>query len=134
MTAGKNYNIQTRSVNVTVGSVVAVGSSVAPNTTRYVTFIAVTPRVGHMGKGRAIFFCSTAASNTATTVTLASAAAKLKYIQISASADPNAHFPREINTEAPLFTIAASKFLSVFQSSAQAGSGAASVFVQYYDQ
>lgn len=130
----KNYNIQTRSFGITVGSVVAVGSSVAAGMQRYVTFIAVTPRVGHMGKGRALFFCSTTASNTATTLTLASAAAKLKYVQISASADPNAHFPRKINSEAPLFSVAASKFLSVYQSSAQAGSGACSVFVQYYDQ
>lgn len=130
----KNYNIQTRSVNVTVGSVVAVGSSVAAGMTRYVTFIAISPRVAHQSKGRRIYFCSTAASNTATTATLASAAAKWKYVQASASTEPNFHMPRKIDTEKPLFTIAASKFLTVHQASAQAGSGAASVFVQYYDQ
>lgn len=132
----KNYNIVTKVVNPknTTGSAVAVGSSVAANMTRYVTFIAISPRVGHATKGRRIYFCSTSTSTKASTDTLASAAAKMKYIQSSASAEPNASFPNKIDTEKPLFTIAASKFLTVHQSSAQAGSGACSVFVQYYDQ
>lgn len=132
----KNYNIVTKVVNPknTTSSAVVVGSSVAANMTRYVTFIAISPRVGHANKGRRIYFCSTAASSTASTPTAASAAAKWKYVQASASAEPNFHMPRKIDTEKPLFTIAASKWLTVMQSSAQAGSGACSVFVQYYDQ
>ena len=133
----KNYNIQTRVIatgSTIASSAVAVGSSVAAGKTRYVTFIAITPRVGATGKGRKIYFCSTTTAIHASTPTKASAAAKLKYVQVSASAESNAHFPSEINTENPLFTIAASNFLTVFQVSAQAGSGAANVFVQYYDQ
>jgi hypothetical protein len=132
----KNYNIITKTVNPknTTGSAVVVGSSVAAGMTRYVTFIAVSPRTGATGKGRRLYLCSTAASSTASTDTLASAAAKMKYVQCSASAESNVHIPSKINTEAPLFTIAASKWLTVHQSSAQAGSGACSVFVQYYDQ
>lgn len=134
MVAGKNYNIVTKVVNPSLGSAIAVGSSVAAGQTRYVTFIAISPKVAHAGKGRLIYFCSTPAAATASTATLASAAAKLKYVQASASAEPNFHFPKEINTENPLFTVAASKFLTIHQVSAQAGSGACSVFVQYYDQ
>ncbi len=132
----KNYNIVTKVVNPknTTSSAVAVGSSVAANTTRYVTFIAISPKVANAGKGRKLWFCSASTSTKASTPTLASAAAKWRYIQSSASAEPNFHMPRKIDTEAPLFTIAASKFLTVTQASAQAGSGACSVFVQYYDQ
>jgi len=138
MTAGKNYNIQTRSIAPSLGSAIAVGSSVAAGLTRYITFIAISPRVANIGKGRLIYFCSTAAANSASTATLASAAAKMKYVQasgiVSAAVEPNFHFPKVINTENPLFTVAASKFLTIHQVSAQAGSGACNVFVQYYDQ
>jgi hypothetical protein len=138
MVAGKNFNIITKVISPSLGSAIAVGSSVAAGMTRYVTFIAISPRVGNVGKGRLIYFCSTPAAATASTATLASAAAKMKYVQasgiVSAAVEPNAHFPKVINTENPLFTVAASKFLTVHQVSAQAGSGACSVFVQYYDQ
>ncbi len=132
----KNYNIVTRSVNPknTTGSAVAVGSSVAAGMTRYVTFVAISPRSGSHLKGRLVYLCSTSTVNKASTNTLASAAAKMKYTQTSASPDVNVHFPKQINTEKPLFTIAASKFLTVHQSSAAGQSGACSVFVQYYDQ
>lgn len=136
MVAGKNYNIISKRVvpKNTTGSAVVIGSSVAAGKTRYVTFIAISPNVGASGKGRKIYFCSTTTSSVASTATLASANAKLKYVQASASAEPNVHFPASPDTENPLFTIAASKWLSVSQVSAQAGSGACSVFVQYYDQ
>lgn len=136
MSAGKNYNIVTKTVvpKNTTGSAVAIGSSVAAGMKRYVTFIAISPNVGASGKGRLIYFCSTSTSTKASTNTLASAAAKLKYAQASASAEPNWHFPSRPDAENPLFTIAASRYLTVHQTSAQAGSGACSVFVQYYDQ
>lgn len=132
----KNYNIVTKVVNPknTTSSAVAVGSSVATGMTRYVTFVSISPRVGHADKGRKLYFCSTSTSTKASTPTLASAAAKWVYVQASASAEPNFHMPRKVDTEKPLFSIAAGKFLTVMQSSAQAGSGACSVFVQYYDQ
>lgn len=136
MVAGKNYNVVTKSVNPknTTGSAVAVGSSVATGMTRYVTFIAISPRVGHSTKGRRVYFCSTSTSTKASTDALASSAAKMKYVQASASAESNFSAPSKIDTENPLFSIAAGKYLTVHQSSAQAGSGACSVFVQYYDQ
>lgn len=136
MAAGKNYNIVTRTVvpKNTTGSAVAVGSSVAAGKTRYVTFVSISPNVGNIGKGRRLYLCSTSTSAKASTDTLASAAAKMKYVQVSASAEPNFHFPRQIDTENPLFTVAASKFLTVHQASAAGASGACSVFVQYYDQ
>lgn len=136
MVAGKNYNIITKSVvpKNTTGSAVAVGSSVAAGMTRYVTFVGISPNVGNAVKGRRIYFCSTSTSTKASTDTLASAAAKMKYVQVSASAEQNFSFPKLINTESPLFTIAASKFLTVHQASAAGASGACSVFIQYYDQ
>lgn len=136
MVAGKNYNIITRTVvpKNTTGSAVAIGSSVAAGKMRYVTFVAISPNTGASGKGRRIYLCSTTTSSIASTDTLASANAKIKYVQASASAEPNIFFPSNPNTENPLFTIAASKWLTLHQTSAQAGSGACSVFVQFYDQ
>ncbi len=136
MVAGYNYNIQTRSVNTkgATGSGVAIGSSVAAGMTRYVTFISISPKSAASGKGRKIWFCSTAATATASSTTLASTAAKLVYVQGSASAEPNWHTPRVPDTSNPLFTIAASKFLTARQSKTQGGSGSCSIFVQYYDQ
>ncbi len=118
----KNYNIVTKSVNPSVaGTAVAVGSSVAVGMTRYVTFIAITPRDGSHLKGRRLWFCSTSTATNPTTSTLASAAAKLKVVQTSAASEINIQFPRFINTERPLFSIAASNFLTLHQSSATNG-------------
>jgi hypothetical protein len=139
MVSGKNYNIVTKSIgtgSTIANAAVVVGDIVPVGMTRYITFLAITPRNGALtiNRGRKIYFCSTSTIVKASTVTLASAAAKWKYVQISASADPNVSFPNEIHVENPLFSIAASRYLTVFQISASVGSGAASVFVQYYDQ
>jgi hypothetical protein len=58
MVAGKNYNIVTKSVSVgsSLGIAAAVGSSVAAGMTRYVTFIAISPRTGSATCGRRIYF------------------------------------------------------------------------------
>lgn len=133
----KNQNIITKSINFTtaasVGSCIAVGAAVPANMKRYVTFIAISPRA-QSNKGRLIYFCSTTASNSATTAANASTTAKWKYVQISASAEKNFHMPSKIDTEKPLFTIAASKFLTIYHSSAAASSAESSIFVQYYEQ
>ena len=138
----KNQNIVTKVINPNAaaytGAAVAVGSSVAAGMIRYVTFIAISPRSGVAGAGRRIFFCSTTSAAYASTETKASSSAKWRYVQASASfgvAEPNNCVPNEIDTEKPLFTIAASKFLTVRQGSTVAlGREPASVFVQYYDQ
>lgn len=136
----KSYNIVTKVVNPpnTTGAAVAIGSSVAAGMTRYITFIAITPRSGNDTLGRKIYFCSTTSVAQASTLAKASANGKWLYRQASASfgaADPNYSIPRKIDTENPLFTIAASKFLTIRQGSTVAlGNGACSIFVQYYDQ
>lgn len=139
MTAGKNYNIQTKSISVgsSLGISRTVGSAVPAGMTRYVTFIAISPRTGSASCGRRVYFCSAPGlANTISTTALASTAAKLRYTQASnvTGTEPNVHFPKKINTEAPLFTIAASKYMHVFQNDVTSGSGPTSIFVQYYEQ
>lgn len=137
----KNQNIVTKLVHpnpvaaTASGQAVAVGSSVAAGMKRYVTFIAITPAV-QTNAGRRIYFCSTTSVAYASTNAKASTTAKFIYVQVSHTSvyDKNFHMPRKIDTEKPLFVIAASKFLTVHQTSATTGSGQADVFVQYYDQ
>lgn len=135
----RNHNVITQSVMPvnTTTSAVAVGSSVAAGMTRYVTFVAVSIASGHHTKGTKVWLCSTAASSTASTPTLASANAKMVITLASDEATPDKALfqtPDKIDTDKPLFTIAAGKWFTVAQSSAQAGSGICGVFVQYYDE
>lgn len=133
----KNYNIQTRTVRAkgTTGSGVAIGSSVAAGMTRYVTLIKIMQSAGSGGKGSKMWFCSTAATATASSTALASAACKmLVVINSAAGSTKNYQVPDKPDTENPLFTIAASKFLTVRASKLQLGSNSCSIFVQYYDQ
>jgi len=137
MVAGKNYNIITKTVRAkgTTGSGVAVGSSVAAGMTRYVTYIRVNQNTGTKNIGSKIWFCSTAATATASATTLASSAAKLVVLIPSAvGANKFVELPKYPDTENPLFTIAASKFLTVRNSKLQLGSATCAIFVQYYDQ
>ena len=133
----KNYNIRTATVRAkgTTGSGVAIGSSVATGMTRYVTFIKVMQSAGSAGKGSKLWFCSTAATATASSTALASAACKMMVLIPSAvGATKNYQVPNRPDTENPLFTIAAGKFLTVRSSKLQLGSNSCSIFVQYYDQ
>jgi hypothetical protein len=137
MTAGKNYNTVTkclRPVNTT-GAAIAAGSSVAAGQTRYVTFVHLSRVQGATGIGAKVYLCSTSTAAKASTDTLASAAAKMVLILGSASAPGNMSIPDRINTKNPLFTIAASRFLTVREASTVGkGNAQVAVFIQYYDQ
>lgn len=137
MTAGKNYNIVTKTVRAkgTTGSGVAIGSSVAAGMTRYVTFIRINQAAAVGNKGSKLWFCSTAATATASTTALANTAMKLMVLIPSAvGIDKVVELPDHPDTKNPLFTIAASKFLTVRSSKLQLGSASCAIFVQYYDQ
>lgn len=139
MVSGKNYNIQTVAKQFTTkGSQIRIGSSVAAGLTRYVTMVNVTQVTGTAAKGSRVIFCSATASNPASTLALASAAQKL-CIGIGSNAgshvaNKSVSVPSQPDTENPLFTVAASKFLSAKLGSAAGTSATCVVFVQYYDQ
>lgn len=134
----KNYNIQTAVVNPlgTTGKPKTVGAIVAAGKTRYVTFISVTPRGDMRSAGCKLLFCSTSTEAKASTLALASAAAKYAVIIASAPGAPKSfQSSAKIDTENPLFSIAEGRYLTIRQAStAVIGSTACSVFVQYYDQ
>lgn len=139
----KNYNIQTACKQiVTTGSHVAIGSSVAAGMKRYVTMVRVTCLVNSAAKGSRVLFSSASTSN-AYTMTLASAASKINVSVCSNVGSAAARVvvprksvsvPEQPDTENPLFTIAASKWLIATLASAAGQSSTANVFVQYYDQ
>lgn len=135
----KNYNIITKTVRAkgTTGSAVTIGSSVAAGMKRYVTLIRINQRAGGKGLGSKLWFCSTAASSTASTTAAANTAMKLMVL-INSAANAGVHkvveLPDYPDPENPLFTIAASKFLTVRASKLQLGSASCAIFVQYYDQ
>lgn len=139
MTAGKNYNIVTKTVRTkgTTGSAVAIGSSVAAGMKRYVTYIRINQRAGGKGLGSKIWFCSTAATATASSTALANTAMKLMVLinsAVNAGVNKVVEMPDRPDPENPLFTIAASKFFTVRSSKLQLGSASCAIFVQYYDQ
>jgi hypothetical protein len=135
----KNYNIKTACKQIaTKSSHVVIGSSVAAGMTRYVTMVRVSQITNGAGKGSRVVFCSAAASNTATNITAASAIAKLSvgigsYVA-SHVGMKSVNIPSQPDTENPLFTVAASKWLTATLGSAAGTSATAVVFVQYYDQ
>ena len=135
----KNYNIITKTVRAkgTTGSGVAIGSSVATGMKRYVTFVHINQAAGAGNKGSKIWFCSTAATATASSTTLANTAMKLMVL-INSAANAGVHksvmLPDYPDPENPLFSIAAGKFLTVRSSKLQLGSNSCAIFVQYYDQ
>ncbi len=134
----KNYNLVTKKVSLrgTVGTAVAFGSSVAANMTRYVTMVRVIQNaVNPTGKGTKVWICSAAATSSAATSSLASATKKMA-VRIPSAIGSNKVFqaPLYPDSENPLFSIAAGKFLTAKITSAAAGSASCTVFVQYYDQ
>ncbi len=136
----KNQNIQTVCKNIsTAGSHIAIGSSVAATMTRYVTMVKVSQTTNGASKGSRVLFCESTSSASASTVTRASALQKLNVGIVSASAtktmpSKTVTLPEQPNTDNPLFTIAASKFLTAFLATAAGQSNLVNVFVQYYDQ
>lgn len=139
MTAGKNYNIQSACKQIaTKSSHVVIGSSVAAGMTRYVTMVCVAQVTNGAAKGSRVIFCSAAASNSASNITAASAIAKLS-IGIPSCVASNVSkksitVPLQPDTKNPLFTVAASKWLTATLGSAAGTSATCVVFVQYYDQ
>ncbi len=137
MAAGKNYDIKTVAKTMTKGTRAVIGSSVAAGMKRYVTFIRVEKAgTNQKGQGLKVIFASGAASNTASTLAKASTVQKLQVILTSAitSDSAEAQIPAKPNTENPLFTIAASKWLTAFCASVANFSSPANVLIQYYDQ
>lgn len=137
MVAGKNYNLITKTVRAkgTTGSAVAIGSSVAANMKRYVTYIRINQSAGTKNIGSKLWFCSATAAASASSTALALTRMKLMVLIPSAvGANKVVQIPEKPDTENPLFTIAASKFFTVRSSKLQLGSASCSIFVQYYDQ
>jgi len=134
----KNYDIKTASKYLGgVSSHIAIGSSVAANMTRYVTFLRIMSDAPTNKEGSKVYLCSTAASNTASSTGAASTAQKLVGRIQSALAirDKTVIVPKGgPNTEHPLFTIAASKWLTAYLCSVAGQSYPVHVFAQYYDE
>lgn len=139
MASGKNLNIQTVCKQIaTKSSHVVIGSSVAAGMTRYVTLVRVAQITNGAAKGSRVIFCSAAVSNTATNITVASTIAKLSIgipsCVASHVSQKTVTIPKYTDASNPLFTIAASKFLTATLGSAAGTSATCVVFVQYYDQ
>lgn len=135
----KNYNILTVGKQIaTKSSHVVIGSSVAAGKTRYVTFVRVAQVTNGAAKGSRVVFCSAAASNSASNITAASTIQKLSIGIPSTVAShmyqKSVNVPSQPDTENPLFTVAASKWLTATLGSAAGTSATCVVFVQYYDQ
>lgn len=135
----KNYDIKTVSkALVGKSSHIVIGSSVAAGMTRYVTLLKVTQTQKTAGKGSRVYFCSTTASGTAATTGAASTAQKMRVTIQSALAsyivDKTKVIPETPDTENPLFSIAASKWLSAYLCSVAGASSPVHIFAQYYDQ
>ncbi len=138
MTAGKNYNIVTKLVKPKVGtfSALLIGSAVATGLTRYVTYIRVQQGGQSKSVGSKLYLCSVSISQRAVTSGAANTAAKM-VLNINRAVTQNNKVlavPDYPDPENPLFTIAASKFLTVTLATSQAFSASCTVFVQYYDQ
>lgn len=136
----KNYNIQTYCKQFTTeGSRLIVGDAViAAGKTRYVTMVRIAHVLNSAAKGSRVLFCSATASNSATTLAIASTTAKLSLCIPSGAAShtytKTVQIPSQPDTEHPLFTVAASKFLVAKLGSAAGTSATCNLFVQYYDQ
>lgn len=135
----KNYNLQTACKQIaTKSSHVVLGSSVAAGKTRYVTMVRVAQVTNGAAKGSRVIFCSAAASNSASNITAASTIQKL-CVGIPSCVASNVSkksitIPSQPDSENPLFTVAASKWLTATLGSAAGTSATCVVFVQYYEQ
>lgn len=134
----RNRNIITQRIRPknTSTSALVIGSSVPTGMKRYVTFIHVNQNAGDGNGGSKLWFCSNTASSTASTPTTCSASEKLSVTLSSAVGGKKMMQvpPAGPDPDNPLFSIAAGKFFTVSQLSAQAGSTTVDVMVQYYDE
>lgn len=131
----KNYDIQT--VSKFLGgesSHIAIGSSVAAGMKRYVTFLQIAPVLLGGSQGTKLFFCSTAATGTASSTGAASTAQKMVVAIGSATAANSLSIPSAPDTEHPLFTIAESKFLTAYLCSDSGHSSPVQIFTQFFDE
>ena len=136
----KNYNIQTRSMHraatPAASQTITIGPIVPAGMTRYVTFIRLTPLTTANNRGSKVYLCS---GTVGIATGLASASASKKLVVCIAS-ETSANFKEVMipqsgpDTEHPLFTIASGAYLRAHHGSAQALSGSAFLFVQYYDE
>lgn len=135
----RNQNIVTVIKRIITGTPAAtrtaVASSVPAGMTRYVTYIAMQRNSASNNEGTRLWLCSGAAAGAQSTTALASVTQKLTLEIASAVFLPKTlKTPMKIDTENPLFTIAASKFLNVCKSGLAIASNPCTLFVQYYDQ
>ncbi len=126
----QNHNIQTENNLLADEETVNIGGVVPTGMTRYVTFVQVNQSLLSTG-GSAIYLCSGTAS-VGTTDTLASAAQKLVVTVMSAVQDMSV--PPAPDTEHPLFSVAAGKYLNAHMTSVAAVDNDAYLFVQFFDE
>uniref|UniRef100_A0A6M3LWJ6 Uncharacterized protein n=1 Tax=viral metagenome TaxID=1070528 RepID=A0A6M3LWJ6_9ZZZZ len=139
MSAGKNYNIQTVRKVIAAGTVAAtrtaIAATVAAGMKRYVTFVRLESNGGATNLGSRVYLVSTTAAGSAVTTAAAQAGLKMMLDLMSNIAQPKVvQLPLRIDTENPLFSIAAGRNLSVMKSGLAMASNPCSLFVQYYDQ
>jgi hypothetical protein len=142
----KNYDIKTASAKIGgvaaagAGNNTTIGAVVPTGMTRYVTYLRVTPLEPRGMAGSKVYLCS---GTTAEAFSDAEATAAQKMVIRIASVDTATATPsnnREVvappapNTEHPLFTVAAGKFLRAHLATAASMSSSVQVFVQYFDE
>ena len=131
----KNYDIKTKSAYLEASDTVAIGSSVAAGMTRYVTFAQVGQAAGVKNVATKVTLGSAAFSDAMSDTTTASASQKMQLLIASATAaQKGIQVPGTPDTEHPLFTVAAGKFLSAQLSGIADLSASAYIFVQYFDE
>jgi len=131
----KNHNIQTVSKYLEASDTVAIGSSVAAGMKRYVTFAQVGQAAGTKNVATKVTLGSATASDAMSDTAAASECQKIQlFIASATTAQKGIQVPSAPDTEHPLFTVAAEKFLSAQLSGVTDLSASAYVFVQYFDE
>ncbi len=120
----KNYDVKTLEKNIAT-AVATLGLGAVPTgMKRYVTFVAMNNKANQQNT---LYICSAAGSQTVTTPTLASAAAKYtRRLEVTETDSIPKGVP---DVERPLFSIAAGAYIN-----ALTDKGNCNLFVQYYDQ
>lgn len=131
----KNYDIKTVSKYLGAKSAhIVIGDIVPSGMTRYVTFMQVASVKSGGSQGSKAFICSTPATDTASSTGAASTAQKMVIAMGSATAAGAVQIPATPDTEHPLFTIAAGKYLTAYLCSVAGHSSPVQMFTQYFDE